>query len=48
MTTTTNNHLTLIEQVGGIEKAKAIVEGAPKWAKYWITKIGRASCRERV
>ena len=36
--TTTNNHLTLIEQVGGIEKAKAIVEGAPKWAKYWITR----------
>lgn len=29
MTTTINNHLTLIERVGGIERAKAIVEGAP-------------------
>ncbi|MFC2995128.1 hypothetical protein ACFODO_07555 [Acinetobacter sichuanensis] len=29
---TTNNHLTLIDQVGGIEKAKAIVDGAPEWA----------------
>lgn len=30
--TAINNHLTLIDQVGGIEKAKAIVEGAPEWA----------------
>lgn len=30
--TTTNNHLTLIEKVGGIEKAREIVEGAPEWA----------------
>lgn len=27
--TTTNNHLTLIDQVGGIEKAKAIIKGVP-------------------
>lgn len=34
--TTTNNHLTLIEQVGGIEKAKAIVEGATFGTHYRV------------
>lgn len=33
--TTINNHLTLIERVGGIEKAKAIVEGAPDLATHF-------------
>lgn len=36
MTTTTNNHLTLIDQVGGIEKAKAIVEGATFGTHYRV------------
>lgn len=34
--TAINNHLTLIEQVGGIEKAKAIVEGAPNGADSFV------------
>lgn len=34
--TTTNNHLTLIDQVGGIEKAKAIVEGATFGTHYRV------------
>ena len=34
--TTKNNHLTLIEQVGGIEKAKAIVEGATFGTHYRV------------
>lgn len=33
--TTINNHESLIEKVGGIEKAKAIVEGAPEWASIY-------------
>ena len=33
--TTTNNHLLLIEQVGGVEKARVIVEGAPETSQFW-------------
>lgn len=33
--TTINNHESLIEKVGGIEKAKAIVEGAPETSQFW-------------
>lgn len=33
--TTTNSYESLIEKVGGIEKAKAIVEGAPEWASIY-------------
>lgn len=34
-----SNHLTLIEQVGGIEKAKAIVGGAPEGRSFISGKI---------
>lgn len=42
--TTTNNHLTLIDQVGGIEKAKEIVEThpfcyMPHTFKYWSKEL---------
>ena len=33
--TTINNHESLIEKVGGIEKAKAIVKGAPETSQFW-------------
>lgn len=34
--TTINNFEALIEQVGSIEKAREIVDGAPKIGSYWI------------
>ena len=37
--TAINNHLTLIDQVGGIEKAKAIVGGAPEGRSFISGKI---------
>ncbi|MDQ9023345.1 hypothetical protein RFI02_19830 [Acinetobacter sichuanensis] len=33
--TVINSHESLIKKVGGIEKAKAIVEGAPEWASIY-------------
>ena len=44
MTTTINNHLMLIEKVGGIEKAKAIVDlhpdcYMPDVFKYWSNEL---------